>query len=151
MLYPGENNIIMPCLSRTERLVTSKGNQFATIEDSICQVVKTQGGLKPISDSLKSEAQIIAGIATELFGEDSRLDWQAMEQIMISTKATILLRLLTALRTLMSVSVKASAVFIYTILPVIVSGILIVVKHNLKCRSIPSLMWRKRCILSRML
>ena len=80
MLHPGENNIILPCLSRTERLVTSKGNQFATIEDSICQIVKTQGRLNPISDSLKSEAQIVAGIATELFGEDSRLDWQAMSE-----------------------------------------------------------------------
>lgn len=84
MLYPGENNIILPCLSRTERLTTAKGNQFATIEDSICQIVATQGNLTPISKSLKSEAQIIAGIATYLFGEKNsattKIDWQAMSE-----------------------------------------------------------------------
>ncbi len=78
MLYPGEHNIILPCLSRTERLITSKGEQFATIEDSLCQIVSTQGTLKPISDSLKSETQIIADIATHVLGDDTGIDWQAM-------------------------------------------------------------------------
>ena len=73
MLHPGKHNIILPCLSRTERLITSQGAQFATIEDSMCQVVPTQGQLAPISDTLHSEAQIVADIATHLFGEDSTI------------------------------------------------------------------------------
>src|SRR5690606_41801525 len=44
--------------------------------------------------------------------------------------------LLTALRTLMSVSVKASAVFIYTTQHVIAFGIPLVVQPNLKYRNI---------------
>src|SRR5690606_8791341 len=48
--------------------------------------------------------------------------------------------LLTALRTLMSVSVKASAVFIYTTQHVIAFGIPIVAKPNLKYRNIRLLM-----------
>lgn len=80
MLYPGKHNLILPCFSRTERYVTSKGEQFATIEDSICQVVRTQGGLKPISDDLKSEAQIVAGIAKAYFGDNSSVDWTAMAE-----------------------------------------------------------------------
>ncbi|PNK60418.1 FdhF/YdeP family oxidoreductase [Psychrobacter sp. FDAARGOS_221] len=80
MLYPGVDNIILPCLSRTEKLITSKGNQFATIEDSMCQIVPTRGTLSPVSDQLKSEAQIVAGMATHLFGEDSGVDWQAMSE-----------------------------------------------------------------------
>ena len=80
MLYPAADNIILPCLSRTERLITSKGVQFATIEDSMCQVVRTQGGLQPISDKLQSEAQIVADIATHLFGQNHPIPWQAMAQ-----------------------------------------------------------------------
>lgn len=78
MLYPGENNLILPCVGRTEHLVTAKGEQFATIEDSMCQIVPTQGTLKPVSDTLKSEAQIVSDIATQMFGSDSSIPWQAM-------------------------------------------------------------------------
>ncbi len=80
MLYPGANNLILPCLGRTERIVTAKGEQFATIEDSMCQIVPTQGSLKPVSDTLKSEAQIVADIATHVLGADSSIPWQAMSE-----------------------------------------------------------------------
>lgn len=78
MLYPGANNLILPCLGRTERIVTANGAQFATIEDSMCQIVPTQGTLKPVSDTLKSEAQIVADIATHVLGDDSTIPWQTM-------------------------------------------------------------------------
>ena len=80
MLYPGANNLILPCLGRTERIVTTKGEQFATIEDSMCQIVPTQGTLKPVSDTLKSEAQIVADIATHVFGAESSIPWLAMSE-----------------------------------------------------------------------
>ena len=78
MLYPGKNNLILPCIGRTERLITVKGEQFATIEDSMCQVVPTRGRLEPISHTLKSEAQIVADMATHVLGADSSIPWQAM-------------------------------------------------------------------------
>ena len=80
MLYPGANNIILPCLGRTERITTTKGEQFATIEDSMCQIVPTQGKLKPVSDTLKSEAKIIAELATHVLGADSSIPWLAMSE-----------------------------------------------------------------------
>ena len=80
MLYPSVDNLILPCVGRTECLITAKGEQFATIEDSMCQIVATQGHLSPISDTLKSEAQIVADIATELFGSESSIPWQAMAE-----------------------------------------------------------------------
>lgn len=80
MLYPGTNNIILPCLSRIESLVTAKGEQFATIEDSMCQIVATKGTIKPVSDTPKSEAQIIADIATHVLGSTTDIDWQAMSE-----------------------------------------------------------------------
>ena len=78
MLYPGAHNLILPCLGRTERIVTAKGEQFATIEDSMCQIVPTQGTLTPVSDALKSEAQIVADIATHVLKADTDIPWQAM-------------------------------------------------------------------------
>ncbi|MGP5133563.1 FdhF/YdeP family oxidoreductase [Psychrobacter cibarius] len=80
MLYPGANNLILPCLGRTERIITAKGEQFATIEDSMCQIVPTRGNLKPVSGTLKSEAQIVADIATHVLGADSSIPWQAMSE-----------------------------------------------------------------------
>lgn len=80
MLYPGQHNLILPCISRTERLITAHGEQFATIEDSMCQIVRTQGSLKPISNTLKSEAQIVADLATHVFGADSLIPWQDMSE-----------------------------------------------------------------------
>lgn len=78
MLYPGAHNLILPCLGRTERIVTAKGEQFATIEDSMCQIVPTQGTLTPVSDALKPEAQIVADIATHVLKTDTDIPWQAM-------------------------------------------------------------------------
>lgn len=78
MLYPGKNNLILPCIGRTERLVTAKGEQFATIEDSMCQIVATRGRIEPISDDLKSEAQIVADMATHVLDPDSSIPWQTM-------------------------------------------------------------------------
>ena len=80
MLYPGANNLILPCISRTESIVTTKGEQFTTTEDSMCQVSRSQGSLKPISDAIKSEVQIIADIATHVLGADDSIDWQAMSK-----------------------------------------------------------------------
>lgn len=79
MLYPGANNIILPCISRTEKIITKKGEQFATTEDSMCQVSRSQGSLKPISKDIKSEVQIIADLAVHVLG-DSDIPWQAMSQ-----------------------------------------------------------------------
>ncbi|WLP93927.1 FdhF/YdeP family oxidoreductase [Psychrobacter sp. M13] len=80
MLYPGANNLILPCISRTESIMTKKGEQFATTEDSMCQVSRSQGSLKPISDMIKSEVQIIADMATHVLGADDPIDWQAMSE-----------------------------------------------------------------------
>lgn len=78
MLYPGTNNLILPCISRTEIILTGQGKQFATTEDSMCQISRSQGNLKPISDSIKSEVQIIADMATQVLGAESAIPWQAM-------------------------------------------------------------------------
>ena len=44
----------------------------------MCQIVPTQGTLTPVSDALKSEAQIVADIATHVLKTDTDIPWQAM-------------------------------------------------------------------------
>nr|WP_317198732.1 FdhF/YdeP family oxidoreductase [uncultured Psychrobacter sp.] len=78
MLHPGANNIILPCISRTEKIITSKGEQFVTTEDSMCQIARSKGNLKPISDTLKSEVQIVADMATHVLGGKFDIPWQKM-------------------------------------------------------------------------
>ncbi|WP_435978986.1 FdhF/YdeP family oxidoreductase [Psychrobacter sp. DM4] len=78
MLHPGANNIILPCISRTEKIITSKGEQFVTTEDSMCQIARSKGNLRPISDHLKSEVQIVADMATHVLGDKFDIPWQQM-------------------------------------------------------------------------
>lgn len=80
MLYPGKNNIILPCISRTEKIITANGEQFATTEDSMCQISRSKGSLNPIRETLKSEVQIVTDMAIQVLGSDSKIPWQAMSE-----------------------------------------------------------------------
>lgn len=77
-LHTGREALILPCLGRTERDVTAAGAQFVTVEDSMSMVHSSRGRLLPGSPQLRSEVQIICGIADALFGSDDALDWRAM-------------------------------------------------------------------------
>ncbi len=72
-LVTGETAIILPCLGRTEIDVQKSGKQFVSVENSMGIVHTSRGGIKPISDSLKSEPWIVANIANKVL-EDGR-DW----------------------------------------------------------------------------
>ena len=77
-LHTGREALILPCLGRTERDVTAAGDQFVTVEDSMSMVHSSRGRLLPGSPHLKSEVQIICGIADALWGSTPELDWKAM-------------------------------------------------------------------------
>ncbi len=74
----GEEALILPCLGRTERDVQETGDQFVTVEDSMCMVHRSHGRLKPASDQLRSEVAIVCGLAAELFGPDDAVDWAGL-------------------------------------------------------------------------
>lgn len=74
----GREAVILPCLGRTERDVQDAGEQFVTVEDSMCMVHRSQGRLKPASEHLRSEVAIVAGLAEELFGADDSIDWSGL-------------------------------------------------------------------------
>ena len=46
----------------------------------MCQISRSQGSLKPISATIKSEVQIIADMATHVLGADDAINWQAMSE-----------------------------------------------------------------------
>nr|WP_157222446.1 FdhF/YdeP family oxidoreductase [Novosphingobium sp. AP12] len=62
-LLTAKESLILPCLGRTEIDVQAAGLQAITVEDSMSVVHASRGMLQPVSDTLRSEPAIIAGIA----------------------------------------------------------------------------------------
>ena len=62
-LIHGRDALILPCLGRTEKDISSKGLQGITVEDSMSMVHLSYGIVRPGSPNLRSEPAIIAGIA----------------------------------------------------------------------------------------
>jgi molybdopterin-dependent oxidoreductase alpha subunit len=77
-LTTGEEAIVLPCLGRSEADAQRSGLQFVTVEDSMSQVHRSQGPLKPVSSELKSEPVIVAGLARSLFGVDGPVAWEEL-------------------------------------------------------------------------
>jgi molybdopterin-dependent oxidoreductase alpha subunit len=75
-LCHGNEALLLPCLSRTERDVQDGVEQFVTVEDSMSMVHASTGGLEPGSPDLRSEVAIVTGLGHALFGED--VGWRDM-------------------------------------------------------------------------
>lgn len=76
-LVPGHDALILPTLGRTDRDTQASGDQYITVEDSFSMVHASQGVNPPISDQLRSETAIVAGIAAAVLGED-QLNWREL-------------------------------------------------------------------------
>ena len=76
-LVTGNCALILPCLGRTERDLTSQGPQFVSVENSMGVVHSSRGRNQPASPDLKSEPAIIAGIAQALESKKplSQINW----------------------------------------------------------------------------
>lgn len=70
-LTAGKTALILPTLGRTEQ----DNGRFVTVENSMGKVHQSQGRLSPVSEHLKSEPEIVAGIAQAYFGDTSSIDW----------------------------------------------------------------------------
>lgn len=73
-LTAGETSMILPTLGRTEQ----DKNRFVTVENSMGKVHQSKGKMKPASENLMSEPEIIAGIADAYFGLDSTIGWKTL-------------------------------------------------------------------------
>lgn len=75
-LIHGEEAIILPCLARTDIDMTGgKEPQFVTCENSMGVVQMSKGVLKPVSDKLLSEPEIVVRLAKATLGSRSKVNW----------------------------------------------------------------------------
>jgi len=77
-LIHGKQALILPCIGRTEKDLQDTGEQFVSVENSMGIVHSSQGILPPVSESVKSEPAIVAGLANATLGKSSKVDWDKM-------------------------------------------------------------------------
>ena len=77
-LITGEQALILPCLGRTETDIQRSGPQFVTTENSMAVVQASRGFLRPASDDLLSEPEIVARLAAATLRDRSNVDWKEM-------------------------------------------------------------------------
>ena len=77
-LVTGRETLILPCLARSEIDVQPGGRQFVSVEDSMANVHRSEGRLKPASPQLRSEAAVVAGMARAALGETSSVPWETL-------------------------------------------------------------------------
>lgn len=75
-LITGKTALILPTLGRSDRDDTISGMQYITCENSMGIVQKSQGSLDLVSNTLRSEIAIIAGIGHELVGDTDTIRWK---------------------------------------------------------------------------
>jgi molybdopterin-dependent oxidoreductase alpha subunit len=71
-MVTGKQALILPCLGRSEK----DRDQFVTVENSMGIVHASRGKLTPISNNVRSEPDIVAGLADAVLGEKSRVSWK---------------------------------------------------------------------------
>jgi len=77
-LITGKTALILPTLGRSEKDTKNGNSRFLTVENSMGKVHRTKGLLAPKSDTLKSEPEIIGGIANAALGEKHVVAWQEL-------------------------------------------------------------------------
>ena len=78
----GDSALILPTLGRTEIDRQKTGEQFVTVEDTVCAVHASRGRIEPVASGLLSEVAIVSRLAHRALGERSDLtgiDWAAFE------------------------------------------------------------------------
>jgi len=74
-LVHGEEALILPTLSRSDKDIVSGEAQFISCENSMGVVQSSKGILNPISDQLINETQIVCLMAKATLGKRSVVDW----------------------------------------------------------------------------
>ncbi len=73
-LLTSKNTYLLPVLGRTEIDIQKTGRQVVTVEDSMNFVTASCGILQPVSEHLKSECAVVAGIAKAAI-PDTKVPW----------------------------------------------------------------------------
>jgi molybdopterin-dependent oxidoreductase alpha subunit len=75
-LVTGATALILPCLGRTE----NDGGRFVTTENSMGVVQMSRGRMRPASDHLLSEPDIVARLAEATLGPRTKVRWSWLAQ-----------------------------------------------------------------------
>lgn len=79
-LVHGEEALILPTLSRSDKDIVNGENQFISTENSMGVVQSSKGVLTPVSNNLMNETQIVCRMAIETLGDKSVVDWKRYAQ-----------------------------------------------------------------------
>ncbi len=77
-LVTGRTALILPTYGRSEKDMKDGTIRYLTMEDSMGRVRQSRGLLKPASDDIKSEPELIAELAHTYFKGNHPVDWKAM-------------------------------------------------------------------------
>jgi len=76
--FTGEESLILPCLGRTDLDMKNGKEQFVSVENSMGIVHRSKGTLKPVSDKMLSEPEIVCRLANAALNGKSKVDWDKM-------------------------------------------------------------------------
>ena len=79
-LVTGKTALLLPTFGRSEKDEKNGNVQFLTMESSTGKVRQSRGLLKPASEHIRSEPEIIARLAHAYFKGDHSMDWEALGQ-----------------------------------------------------------------------
>lgn len=77
-LVTGKKALILPTYGRSEKDMKNGKLRHITVENSMGQVRQSRGLLKPASDSIKSEPDLIAELADTFFEGKHTMDWKSL-------------------------------------------------------------------------
>ncbi|MGI9552640.1 MAG: FdhF/YdeP family oxidoreductase [Aurantibacter sp.] len=77
-LVTGKTALILPTYGRSEKDIKNGQQRYFTVENSMGRVTRSKGLLKPSSDNLKSEPELIAQLAHTYFRGKHAMDWNAL-------------------------------------------------------------------------
>ncbi|EAR02421.1 FdhF/YdeP family oxidoreductase [Maribacter sp. HTCC2170] len=77
-LVTGKTGLILPTFGRSEKDMKNGQLRYITLENSMGRVRQSRGLLKPISNQIKSEPELIAELADTYFEGDHTMDWKSM-------------------------------------------------------------------------
>jgi molybdopterin-dependent oxidoreductase alpha subunit len=76
----GKEALILPTLGRSEIDMQESGQQFVSVEDTVCAVHPSWGKVDPVAPNLLSEVAIVARLARATLGERIDADWEGFER-----------------------------------------------------------------------
>ncbi|TFD92703.1 FdhF/YdeP family oxidoreductase [Cryobacterium lactosi] len=76
----GDEALILPTMGRTEIDRQATGEQFVSVEDTVCAVHPSWGKVSPVAPTLLSEVAIVSRLARAVLGTKVNVDWTGFER-----------------------------------------------------------------------